>query len=142
MGTLADILDVGQAIRMVSPADSVLRAVDEMCRWHVRAVVVGSVADPVGILCERDVLERVVRQGIDPAIANVARVMTSPLVTLPASATPDEALAYMREHRLHQVPILGDEALIGVISATDLRHWAIMARERERDAFESYVMGR
>lgn len=142
MGTLLDVIEMGQLMRMTSPDDPVLEAVNEMCRWHVRAVIVGSTADPLGILCERDVLERVVRPQLDPAKTRVGDVMTSPLVCLPASATPEEALAYMREHKLHQVPILGDEALVGIVSATDLRRWALMARELELDAFTSYVMGR
>ncbi len=142
MSILRDIIELGHPTRTVSPDAPVLDAVDEMCRWHVRAVVVGDEADPVGILCERDVLERVVRAHLDPATTKVGAVMSAPLVSLPESATPDDALEYLREHKLHQVPVAGDEALIGVVSATDLRRWALSQRELELAAFTSYVMGR
>ncbi len=142
MGILKDVIEMGQTMRLISPDATVLDAVNEMCRWHVRATIVGSVSDPVGILCERDVLQRVVCPKLDPAKTKVADVMTTPLVCLPASASPEEALAYMHEHGMHQVPVAGDEALLGVVSATYLRRWALVSRELELNAFASYVMGR
>jgi len=140
MSTLEDVIETGQPIRTVSPDDAVLEAVNEMCRWHVRAVIVGSAADPLGILCEHDVLDRVVRAGLDPATTKVASVMSTPLVCLPGSASSDEALTYMSEHRVHQVPVAGDEALIGIVSATDLRRWTLARRETDLSALTSYVM--
>ena len=142
MSQLEELIETSQPLRVVSPQDSVLDAVDEMCRWHVRAVVVGSAADPQGILCERDVLERVVRRGLDPATTEVTAVMTRPLVCLPASTSPEDALVYLDEHGVHQVPVTGEEALLGVVSASDLRRWALERRELELNAFASYVMGR
>ncbi len=141
MSRLEDVIEMGLPMRVTSPDSSVLEAVNEMCRWHVRAVIVGSAVDSVGILCERDVLERVVLPQLDLRTTKVASVMTTPLVCLPASASPEEALAYMHEHKLHQVPVTGENAIIGVISATDLRRWALAMRELELDAFTSYVMG-
>jgi CBS domain-containing protein len=143
MGKLEDLLETNQPLRVVSADDSVLAAVNAMCRWHTRAVIVGSAADPVGILCERDVLDRVVRPQRDPATTRVASVMSAPLVCLPASASAEEALAYLDEHHLHQVPVTGEEALIGVVSASDLRRWALARRELDLDMLTSYVvMGR
>jgi CBS domain-containing protein len=143
MGTLEDLIKTGQPLRTVAPDDAVLEAVDAMCRWHTRAVIVGSAVDPVGILCERDVLERVVRPQRDPATTKVSSVMTAPLVCLPASASPEDALTYMSEHRVHQVPVTGQEALIGIVSASDLRRWALARREHDLDILTSYVtMGR
>jgi CBS domain-containing protein len=140
MGILEDVMETGQPLRIVAPEATVLAAVNEMCRWHVRAVIVGSAADPVGILCESDVLQRVVRPGLDPATTPVASVMTAPVVCLPARATPEEALTYMRERRLHQAPVTSDEALIGVVSASDLRRWTLARREIEVAALTCYVM--
>jgi hypothetical protein len=43
---------------------------------------------------------------------------------------------------VHQVPIEGDESLIGVVSSTELQRWALAARQLEIEAFVAYVMGR
>jgi CBS domain-containing protein len=111
-----------------------------MCRWHVRALVVGDPDDPVGIVCERDVLERVILTGLDPRETKVADVMSTPVVSLPAHSGAEEALAFMRRHGVHQVPIQGDEALIGVVSRTDLMAWALRNREYEITTLTSYVV--
>jgi CBS domain-containing protein len=140
--SIEDVIDMGQSIRTTSPQMTVREAVTDMCKWHVRALIVGDASDPIGILCERDVLERVIAAGLDPATTTVEQVMTSPLVCLPASSNAEEALEYMRNHRLHQVPVLGDEALIGMVSATDLRRWALESRDSEIRALRSYVTGR
>jgi len=49
MGTLADVLEpLGRPIRTTRPDATVLEAVEEMCRWHVRDLVIGDATDPVG----------------------------------------------------------------------------------------------
>lgn len=139
--TIEDVIESGQCVRTISGRATVKQAAAEMCRWHIRALIVGDATDPVGILCERDVLERVVAKGLDPATTIVEQVMTSPLVCLPAGSTADEALDYMRAQRLHQVPIVGDEAIIGMVSASDLRRWALQSRDSEIRALRRYVTG-
>lgn len=139
--TIEDVIESGQCVRTISGRATVKQAAAEMCRWHVRALIVGDAADPIGIVCERDVLERVVAKGLDPGTTIVEQVMTAPLVCLPASSTADEALDYMHTHRLHQVPIVGDEAIIGMVSASDLRRWALENRESEIRALRRYVTG-
>lgn len=141
MSMLDDVIELGQPVRTISPAATVLEAIDEMCRWHVRAVVVGSAADPLGILSARDVLERVVRPQLDPATTLVITVMTAPVVCLPATVSPEEGLATMRAHGVHQAPVVGEEALIGVVSSSDIRRWVLARQEQHIDALESYVMG-
>lgn len=139
--SIEDVIESGRCVRTVSGRATVKQAAAEMCRWHVRALIVGEATDPIGILCERDVLERVVARGLDPEATTVEQVMTAPIACLPASSTADEALEYMHAHRLHQVPIVGDEAIIGMVSATDLRRWALESRESEIRALRHYVTG-
>jgi CBS domain-containing protein len=139
MGTLEDVVSC-DGVRTTKAGATVLEAVKVMCDWHVRAVVVGEPADPVGILCERDILERVVLRHLDPATTPVEAVMTRPLFQLPIDCSPSDALQYLREHRVHQVPVAGDEGLVGVVSSSDLRQWALRNLESEVDALTSYVM--
>ncbi len=139
--SIEDLIESGQFVRTVSKRATVKHAAAEMCRWHVRALIVGDATDPIGILCERDVLERVVAEGLDPEETRVEEVMTAPIACLPASSTVDEALEYLHTHQLHQVPIVGDEAIIGMVSATDLRRRALESRESEIRALCHYVTG-
>jgi CBS domain-containing protein len=137
MTTLVDMLEeTARHVCTTRPETSVLQAAAEMCRACVRALVVGDTGDPLGILCERDILERVLLAKLDPATTRVEQVMTAPLVSLHAGCTADEALDYIQRYGVHQVPVLGDEAIIGIVPATDLRRWALESRE---GAFSAYT---
>jgi CBS domain-containing protein len=143
MATLKDILCInGRPVCATDPQATVSQAIEHMCKNHVRALLVGELDDPIGILSERDVLERVLRTHLNPDDTPVESVMTTPLVSLPEDSAPAEALAFMCEHRLHQVPIVSEEAVIGVISSTDLLRWATHAQESEIRALQDYCSGK
>lgn len=154
MGTLEDVIaspDYGYQrgqgaprvclpVRTTAPNATVLDAVEVMCRYHVRAVIVGEPSDPLGIVCERDILERVVLPQRDPATTLVVEIMTTPIFQLPLGCTPQDALDYLQLHHVHQVPVAGEEGLVGVVSSSDLRAWALRNLESEVDALISYVV--
>ena len=52
------------------------------------------------------------------------------------------ALEFMRQHKLHQVPIVGDESLIGVLSSGDLMRWAAQAQAHEIQTLTEYFCGK
>lgn len=143
MTTLREIVETnGRGVCATEPHAMVSEAVELLCQKHIRALLVGDSADPVGIICERDVMERVIRMNRNPRTTPVEAAMTTPLVSLPEDSTPSEALAFMREHKLHQVPIMSEEAVIGVVSSTDLMRWATRAQEDEIRALTDYCSGK
>ena len=143
MTTLMDIVRMnGRAVCATGPHAMVSDAVESMCEKHVRALLVGELAEPVGIICERDILERVIRQKRDPEKTPVEAAMTKPLVSLPQDSSPSDALAFMRQHKLHQVPIVSEEAVVGVVSSTDLMRWATRSQEDDIRALTDYCSGK
>ena len=98
--------------------------------------------DPVGIISERDILERVILRDLDPKTTPIANAMTAPIVLLPVDCTPGEALEFMRAHRLHQVPIVSAEALVGIVSSTDLLQWATSVKDLHIESLTDYCSGR
>ncbi|MFO7608793.1 MAG: DUF294 nucleotidyltransferase-like domain-containing protein [Candidatus Krumholzibacteriia bacterium] len=75
-----------------------------------------------GILTDHDFQVKVLAEGRGPDTP-VREVMTSPVRTLPADTPVHGALLYLLEHRIHHLPVTGDEGISGVVSATDLlRH--------------------
>lgn len=54
-------------------------------------------------------------------VLTAARIMTTPVLSLPADATLEQALALMRERELRHIPVTdGDGALVGMVSDRDL----------------------
>lgn len=144
MNTLRDIIEetAGRGVYATARGALVIDAVELMCREHVRVLLVGEMANPEGIISERDILERIVLVNRDPHTTRVEAAMSAPLVFLPADATASEALAFMSTHRVHQVPIMSDEAVVGVVSSTDLMRWATREQECEIRALTEYCCGK
>ena len=82
-------------------------------------VVVDGESHPVGILTDRDLLERVIAESRDVGATRVSDVMSSPLHT----ATPDEPLdrvvQVMSSKAVRRVPIVRDGKLVGLVTLDD-----------------------
>lgn len=72
-----------------------------------------------GIVTVRDITNRVVAAGADPA-GPVGAVMTPDPVTLQASSLGSDVLHLMVEHGISHLPIMEGEALVGIVTQTDL----------------------
>jgi PAS domain S-box-containing protein len=85
--------------------------------------VVTESREPVGIVTDRDLRERVVATGLDPE-SPLFRVMTSPLVTVSERALVYEALQLMRESNIQHVAVRKDAGpIVGVLRQADLSHF-------------------
>ncbi len=106
----------------VLPDATVRDALRLMAVERVGSVVVvdDQATRPLGVLTQRDVIERVVLPGGDLDEA-VAGVMTGGVVSLPLVASAHQARLSMARHDLrHLVVVDGDGAFAGVVSRGDL----------------------
>jgi CBS domain-containing protein len=102
-----------------APTLSVRDAAATMAREAISSILVRS-DELLGIVTDRDLRTKVVAEGIDLSVP-VARVMTTPVITVSAEAMADEALRLMLEHGIHHLPVTGsDGRVVGVVSDTDL----------------------
>jgi CBS domain-containing protein len=143
METLRPIIETkGTAIYRAKPDDTVLAAVDEMCRRHVGALLVMEESEAVGIVSERDMLTRVLLERKDPTTTKVADVMTSAIAYVDLATSPSEAMRIMTEHRCRHLPVVCDGKVVGVVSIGDLVRWASRNQEYEIRMLHDFVEGR
>lgn len=108
---------------------SIREAAEVMTANHVSSVLVVDQAqreadDPglVGIITDRDLRERVLASGIDPA-SSVDQIMSSRIITLDDNAYVFEAMLLMLRHNIHHLPIVQRQKPVGVLALSDLmRH--------------------
>jgi len=100
------------------PEETVMTVVKRMQQFRIGSVIVNSVEQkPLGIFTERDVLNKVVAQGIDPNTTLVKEVMTSPIETINASCPPLEIFKLFADRGFRHLPVaLDDGRIIGVLS--------------------------
>jgi len=103
-----------------TPQTPLRDAAQRMADAKVRTIIVEDGGGrPVGLLTLVDILERVLLPGV-ALTAHVADVMSSPVVTLPASATAYEAMHVMAERGIRQVIVVEGGRLAGVVNERDL----------------------
>ena len=142
---------VGEVVRdrpvyFVIADDTVLEVVRYMTEHQIGAVPVlderyqpGVLVDQVGIFSERDLMTRVVAQGLDPASTRVSEVMTREVVVLGKDRTYTDALAIMEQLHIRHLPVLVGKQLVGCISIRDLREAEVETKEAEIEFLDDYI---
>jgi CBS domain-containing protein len=104
----------------VDSSDSVYNAADILIKNNVGCVVVTEYGDLKGIVTKGDILRNALLKSLDPKKTRVEEVMTLHPVTIEASATLEEAAKLMTEKNVSKLPVLDDEILVGLVSASDI----------------------
>lgn len=73
----------------------------------------------IGLVTDRDLVRRVLARDLAPD-ARIDSVMTTPVVTIAASADLDQAFALFGTHGLRRLPVERDGHFVGMISIDDL----------------------
>lgn len=97
-------------------SDTVSTVVDRMLTYDIGAVVVESGGQPVGIITERDILQRIVKAGRDPARTLAKDVMTSPITSIEVTKNVKDALKLMREKNVRRLGVTKAGRLIGIVT--------------------------
>jgi CBS domain-containing protein len=87
-----------------------------MAKQNVGAVVVARNFEPLGIITERDIIERVMLAKKDPYEIVAQEIMTAPLLTIDSNRTIEEALEIMHKNRVRRLVIVKDENLFGLVT--------------------------
>lgn len=96
-----------------------VEALQAMNDGKVRTIVaVDGEGAPIGLFTLVDLLRRVTLPGRALSVP-LAEVMTAPVVTMPGSATANEALARMAERAIRQIVVTDGAKLLGVVNERD-----------------------
>ena len=91
-----------------------------------------------GIFTERDLMSRVVAEGLDPEKVQVSEAMTSSIATVPLETPIREAANIMSQNRIRHLPVLEEGQLYGVISVGDILAWKLREQEFTLHQLEDY----
>jgi len=141
MSTVAQVLEKKQAgLLSVTPETTVYDALKLMADREVGAVVVLEGTHLVGILSERDYARKVILLGKSSRDTPVQEIMTSKVVCVFPTNTVDECMALMTDKRVRHLPVLVDNAVVGVISIGDVVKETIAEQRFMIEQLEQYIM--
>ena len=125
----------------VAPGDSVREAALAMTGRRVGAAVVVDGSAVLGVVTERDVLQKVVATGKDAALTPVRDVMSAPARSIGLSTSVDEAAALMREHHIRHLVVLDDNGrLVGMLALRYLLYEMMDDMQRNVGDLLGYIM--
>ena len=107
------------------PAASARQVARQMAEKNVGSILVlGDKPAPIGIITERDLVEKV----LSPDRVDCNRITASEIMTPhPHSVTPEtymyEAMTYLTAHRIKHLPVVDRGQLVGVVTMRDLMRY-------------------
>lgn len=107
-------------IQQVPHTATIREAAKIMSELRVGSLLVEEDGHYIGILTEQDLVRKVLAGPVDPALETVAAHMSSPIITLDANASPEEAEIIMAERRLRHIVVTRKGKIVGIISIRDL----------------------
>jgi CBS domain-containing protein len=96
------------------------KIIQTMSDCDVDFVIVVQSRKPTGIITERDIIVRMLTQGLDPNVVIARAIYTNPLVTIEESATVEEAANLMKEWNIKHLPVTRDGKIAGMLNYLDI----------------------
>ncbi len=138
MSTLENVI-AGRKLHRIEPAASTREAAQLMTARQVSALPVVDGEVLVGIITERDLVQRVLAEGRWPDSTPVAEVMSSELVVASHDESYEDALARMTRHHVRHLLVVAGDRLEGVVSMRDLLFVDAAEKAAEIELLNAYI---
>ena len=106
-------------IHSVRSDSTVKKAAERMKEVHVGCLVVIDGGRLVGIISERDIVQRVVAEGKSIHMTRVSQIMSKPVVTTSPAAKVPDAAKLMLKHKIRRLPVRKGTKVVGMLTTTD-----------------------
>ncbi len=130
----------GRAVSTVRPNATLLDITKKLAPKKIGAVVVvGDNGHVDGIISERDVIRALSDHGAQALSLMVSEVMTRTVVACQETSELDELMETMTKGRFRHLPVIEDDALVGIISIGDVVKFHLAEVEMEVSAMRNYL---
>jgi CBS domain-containing protein len=107
-------------VKTIEPGKSILEAAGIMNEFRIGCLVVARETRLVGILTERDILEKVVGEDKKASRVKVSQAMTRDPIMIEDDKDISEAVEIMNRSHIKKLPVVSGQSLVGILTTTDL----------------------
>jgi CBS domain-containing protein len=118
---------------------TVFEVVKAMVSRNIGAVPVLRGGRMVGIFSERDLMSRVVADGLDSRITQIEQVMTKDPLTVSPTESVENCMGLMRRHGFRHLPICEGQRLVAVVSLRDILLHDLTEKDHEVRQMRAYI---
>jgi CBS domain-containing protein len=129
----------GQETYRADANQTALEIAQAMVARNIGAVPVMENGILVGVFSERDLMKRVVVEGLDPATIKVGDVMTRDPLTVCPQEELETCRALMKKHGFRHLPVCEGAQLAGMVSMRDILLYDLDAKDEEVRMMRAYI---
>jgi CBS domain-containing protein len=100
----------------VAPSTPLTRIASTMAKRNIGAVIVTRDFEVLGIVTERDIIERIASARRDIVGLVAQDIMTSPVITIHYDRSLEEALKIMKQNRIRRLVVVKDARIFGLVT--------------------------
>ena len=133
--------DKGSDVVTAAPQDTVLSALQCMAEHEIGALVVLDGSELVGLLSERDYARKVILKSRRSVDTPIREIMSTPVLTISPDASVEECMQLCTRRRVRHLPVVENNALVGLVSIGDLVKALIDDQSQEIEHLQRYIAG-
>ncbi len=109
-----------QDVVTIDVNETVKKAVEIMNKEEIGSLIVTKQEKAVGIVTERDMLNRVLAQSRNIEKTRVVEIMSSPLIVADPKMSLEEAARLMFKMKVKKLAVTSNGSLVGLLTLTDI----------------------
>lgn len=138
MGAIYDLVKANHLVS-TDVDQTVSEAARLMKQNNVGAVPVVSHGELVGIFSERDIMNRVVAEELNPQTTRLHDVMSPGPLTVGPGDSVEDCMVLMKTHGVRHLPIVEGNVLVGMVSLRDILLHEVSEMDGEVRAMRAYI---
>ena len=137
---VADILQKkGSNVFSVTRDTTVLEAIKLLSEKNIGALPVIEEGKLLGIFSERDYARKIILKGKTSNDTPVKEIMTENPYTVEPGQTLEDCMTIMSDRHIRHLPVIQDNAVVGMISVSDVVKAIIQAQRETIDHLKNYI---
>lgn len=122
--------------------NTVLDACKKYREFKVGCLVVTDNNIIVGIITERDIIERTIIPNKNPAATKIGEIMSQNIKTVHALSPVEKAAEIMKESNIKKLPVILNNEIVGIITVTDISRAISYFSDTLENLFQCYQRGK
>lgn len=100
--------------------ETVLTASNMYKDYKIGSLIVTENGAAVGMITERDIIERTICERRNPEITKVEEIMSSDVKKIHSLDKIEDAIELMVKNNIKKLPVIKDKDIVGIITVTDI----------------------
>jgi len=107
-------------VKTIDKESTIQEAADLMSQNSIGSLIVVEDSRVIGIITERDILNKMVAESKNASKTFVKDIMTREVIMIRPDADIEDAVDVMMEKRIKKLPVVEGNALVGIITSMDV----------------------